>query len=49
RPGVSAIEVEVDATVRLADGRGAVRLLVADDGRDEEGGRSTTVTWQAPL
>ncbi|MFL3865561.1 GAF domain-containing protein [Streptomyces griseobrunneus] len=49
RPGVSAIEVEVDATVRLADGRGAVRLLVADDGRDEEGGRSTTVTWQTPL
>lgn len=49
RPGVSAIEVEVDATVRLPDGRSAVRLVVADDGRDEEGGRSTTVTWQAPI
>ncbi|MCX4969123.1 GAF domain-containing protein [Streptomyces sp. NBC_00654] len=49
RSGVSAIEVEVDATARLPDGRGAVRLVVADDGRDENGGRSTTVTWQAPL
>ncbi|CAM5256732.1 Cell shape-determining protein MreB [Streptomyces microflavus] len=49
RPGVSAIDVEVDATVRLPDGRSAVRLVVADDGRDEEGGRSTTVTWQAPI
>ncbi|WP_257001959.1 GAF domain-containing protein [Streptomyces sp. WZ.A104] len=49
RPGVSAIEVEVDATVRLPDGRSGVRLVVADDGRGEDGGRSTTVTWQAPL
>ncbi|MFI7234364.1 GAF domain-containing sensor histidine kinase [Streptomyces cyaneofuscatus] len=49
RPGVSAIDVAVDATVRLPDGRSAVRLEVADDGRDEEGGRSTTVTWEAPL
>ncbi|NEE49568.1 histidine kinase, partial [Streptomyces sp. SID8455] len=49
RPGVSAIDVGVDATVRLPDGRSAVRLVVADDGRDEEGGRSTTVTWQAPI
>ncbi|MGA5043065.1 GAF domain-containing protein [Streptomyces arboris] len=49
RPGVSAIDVAVDATVRLPDGRSAVRLVVADDGRDEEGGRSTTVTWEAPL
>ncbi|MEW2069763.1 GAF domain-containing protein [Streptomyces sp. NPDC007346] len=49
RPAVSAIEVEVDATVRLPDGRSAVRLVVADDGLDEEGGRSTAVTWQAPL
>ncbi|MBT2380004.1 GAF domain-containing protein [Streptomyces sp. ISL-111] len=49
RPGISAIDVAVDATVRLPDGRSAVRLVVADDGRDEEGGRSTTVTWQAPL
>ncbi|MFG2766163.1 sensor histidine kinase [Streptomyces rubiginosohelvolus] len=49
RPGVTAIEVEVDATVRLPDGRGGVRLVVADDGRGEEDGRPTTVTWQAPV
>ncbi|WP_097885256.1 sensor histidine kinase [Streptomyces sp. st140] len=49
RPGVSAIEVEVDATVRLPDGRSGVRLVVADDGRGEDGGRPTTVTWQAPV
>ncbi|WP_415956861.1 GAF domain-containing protein [Streptomyces sp. 021-4] len=50
RPGVSAIDVAVDATVRLPDGRSAVRLVVADDGDDEEaGGGSTTVTWEAPL
>ncbi|MFH9293638.1 GAF domain-containing protein [Streptomyces sp. NPDC017520] len=47
RPGVSAIEVEVDATVRLPDGRTGVRLVVADDGRGEDG-RPTTVTWQTP-
>ncbi|MFJ9677028.1 GAF domain-containing protein [Streptomyces sp. NPDC101194] len=49
RPGVSAIEVEVDATTVLPDGRPAVRLAVADDGRDEDGSRSSTVIWQAPL
>ncbi|MEU0620395.1 GAF domain-containing protein [Streptomyces rubiginosohelvolus] len=49
RPGVSAIEVEVDATVRLPDGRSGVRLAVADDGRGEDDGRPTTVTWQAPV
>ena len=49
RAGVSAIEVEVDATVRLPGRRRAVRLVVADDGRTEDGTRSPTVTWQAPL
>ncbi|WP_069736643.1 GAF domain-containing protein [Streptomyces sp. EN27] len=49
RPGVSAIEVEVDAPVRLPDGRSGVRLVVADDGRGEDDGRPTTVTWQAPV
>jgi GAF domain-containing protein len=49
RTGVSAIEVEVDATARLPDGRAAVRLAVADDGRGDDGSRSTTFTWQAPL
>ncbi|RPK85358.1 Hypoxia sensor histidine kinase response regulator DosT [Streptomyces sp. ADI98-10] len=48
RAGVSAIEVEVDATVRLPDGRTGVRLVVSDDGRGEDG-RPTTVTWQAPV
>ncbi|SEC22592.1 GAF domain-containing sensor histidine kinase [Streptomyces melanosporofaciens] len=73
------IEVVVDATGRLADGRPSVRLTVADDGvgvpaggrrsgltnlvrRAEalggssgvgpglgEGGRGTTVVWEAPL
>ncbi|KOU01905.1 hypothetical protein ADK88_29880 [Streptomyces sp. NRRL F-2295] len=47
RPGVSAIEVEVDATVRLPDGRAGVRLVVADDGRGEDG-RPTTMTWETP-
>ncbi|MCX5412790.1 GAF domain-containing protein [Streptomyces sp. NBC_00059] len=49
RTGVSAVEVEVDATARLPDGRPAVRLVVADDGRAEDGSRSPTVIWQAPL
>ncbi|MGW0958949.1 GAF domain-containing protein [Streptomyces gelaticus] len=49
RAGVSAIEVEVDATAVLPDGRAAVRLTVADDGREEDGSRPSTVTWQAPL
>ncbi|WP_442818013.1 GAF domain-containing protein [Streptomyces sp. NBC_01224] len=49
RAGVSAIEVEVDATAVLPDGRAGVRLAVADDGRDEDGSRSPTFTWQAPL
>ncbi|MFC9483980.1 GAF domain-containing protein [Streptomyces griseus] len=49
RPGVSAIEVEVEAPVRLPDGRSGVRLVVADDGRGDDDGRPTTVTWQAPI
>ncbi|MFF3732976.1 GAF domain-containing protein [Streptomyces sp. NPDC002476] len=49
RTGVSTIEVEVDATVVGADGRPAVRLVVADDGREKDGSRSPTVTWQAAL
>ncbi|MFD3438042.1 GAF domain-containing protein [Streptomyces sp. NPDC058685] len=38
RPDVTAIDVEVDATVLLPDGRPGVRLVVADDGRPGEGG-----------
>ncbi|MET7615594.1 GAF domain-containing protein [Streptomyces sp. NPDC005408] len=48
RPGVSSIEVDVDATVRLPDGRDGVRLVVRDDGTAESGERGTTVTWQVP-
>ncbi|MGW6455078.1 GAF domain-containing sensor histidine kinase [Streptomyces sp. NPDC055078] len=48
RPGVSAVEVDVDATARLSDGRAGVRLQVTDDGRRDDGARGTTVTWQAP-
>lgn len=49
RAGVSAIEVEVDATAALPDGRSGVRLAVADDGREPDGSRAPTVIWQAPL
>lgn len=49
RAGVSAIEVEVDAAAVEPDGRAAVRLSVADDGREEDGSRSSTFIWQAPL
>ncbi|MFE3719919.1 GAF domain-containing sensor histidine kinase [Streptomyces cyaneofuscatus] len=50
RPGISAIDVAVDATVRLPDGRSAVRLVVADDGDGEAvGGGAAAVTWEAPL
>ncbi|MFI8537059.1 GAF domain-containing protein [Streptomyces aquilus] len=49
RAGVSRIEVTVDATATLPDGRDGVRLTVHDDGEAGDGGRGTTVTWQAPL
>ncbi|MEV0205304.1 GAF domain-containing protein [Streptomyces sp. NPDC050788] len=54
RPGVSRIEIDVDARTRLPDGREGVRLTVRDDGRAgdgmaEDGGTGTTVTWEAPL
>ncbi|MEV5544815.1 GAF domain-containing protein [Streptomyces sp. NPDC052309] len=42
------VEVTVDATARLADGRDGVRLTVHDDG-PAGGGAGTTVTWEAPL
>ncbi|MEO3973290.1 GAF domain-containing protein [Streptomyces sp. CAU 1734] len=49
RPGVTSVEVEVDATAALPDGRAGVRLTVRDDGRREEGGApGTTVTWHSP-
>jgi GAF domain-containing protein len=59
RAGVSRVEVTVDATGRLPDGREGVRLTVYDDGDSEvggaevsgvgEGGRGKTVVWQSPL
>ncbi|WP_406352017.1 GAF domain-containing protein [Streptomyces sp. NBC_00658] len=50
RPGVSRIEVTVDATATLRDGRPGLRLTVYDDGAREDGeGPGTRVTWQSPL
>ncbi|MFF7879854.1 GAF domain-containing protein [Streptomyces sp. NPDC020794] len=54
RAGVSRVEITVDATAPLPDGRPGVRLTVFDDGdtgngRAEGGGSGTTVTWRSPL
>ncbi|WP_030684835.1 GAF domain-containing protein [Streptomyces sp. NRRL B-1347] len=49
RPGVSRVEVTVEAG-GLPDGRAGVRLVVHDDGEtDAASDTGTTVTWQAPL
>ncbi|WP_254407685.1 GAF domain-containing protein [Streptomyces sp. GMY02] len=48
REGVTAIEVQVDATAELPDGRTGVRLTVRDDGLREDGARDTTLTWESP-
>ncbi|MFD4874962.1 GAF domain-containing protein [Streptomyces sp. NPDC058420] len=45
RAGVSRLEITIDVTRPLPDGRGAVRLRVHDDG----GTDGTTVNWQSPL
>ncbi|MFD6493303.1 GAF domain-containing protein [Streptomyces sp. NPDC059944] len=49
RAGVSRIEVAVDATATLPDGRPAVRLTVRDDSPVPEDGTDTLFTWQSPL
>ncbi|MER5467337.1 GAF domain-containing protein [Streptomyces sp. NPDC002685] len=56
RPRVSRIEVAVDVTVTLPDGRPGVRLTVHDDGdtsgdsaSDSDSGGGTSVNWQSPL
>ncbi|MFJ8190671.1 GAF domain-containing sensor histidine kinase [Streptomyces sp. NPDC096094] len=50
RPGVSRVEVAVDATGASPGGGDAVRLTVSDDGETGGGeGGGTTVTWRAPL
>ncbi|GAA2476810.1 sensor histidine kinase [Streptomyces gobitricini] len=46
--GVTAVDVAVEATARLPDGRPGVRLTVTDDGTRDDGTRGTTVTWQSP-
>jgi nitrate/nitrite-specific signal transduction histidine kinase len=45
RPGVSRLEITVDVTTPLPDGRSAVRLTMYDDGGDT----GTTVDWRSPL
>jgi GAF domain-containing protein len=49
RAGVSRIEISVDATVTLTDGRPGVRLTVLDDAPTAEGLVGTRLTWQSPL
>ncbi|CQR64221.1 GAF domain-containing protein [Streptomyces leeuwenhoekii] len=49
RPGVGRVEVTVDATATLPDGREAVRLTVRDDGGAGEDGGGTTVTWECAV
>ncbi|MFD7790122.1 GAF domain-containing protein [Streptomyces sp. NPDC059759] len=49
RAGVSRIEVDVDATAALPDGRPAVRLTVRDDSPAVGGGPDSPFTWQSPL
>ncbi|MEV0483407.1 GAF domain-containing protein [Streptomyces sp. NPDC050508] len=47
RPGVSRLEITVDVTRPLSDGRDVVRLTVDGDSDDNVGG--TAVSWQSPL
>ncbi|WP_055535449.1 GAF domain-containing sensor histidine kinase [Streptomyces graminilatus] len=53
RPAVTRVEITVDATAVLPDGRDGVRLTVYDDGGSGDAttgaGPGTTVIWQAPL
>jgi signal transduction histidine kinase len=44
RAGVSRLEITIDVTTPLPDGRDAVRLRVYDDG-----GAGSTVDWRSPL
>ncbi|MEV3991057.1 GAF domain-containing protein [Streptomyces sp. NPDC049837] len=48
REGLTSVDVQVDATATLPDGRPGVRLTVTDDGTRDDGTRGTTVTWQSP-
>ncbi|MGQ4344278.1 GAF domain-containing protein [Streptomyces sp. SAS_275] len=49
RTGVSRIEVAVDATAALPDGRPAVRLTVTDDAPSSEDATDTPFSWQSLL
>ncbi|MFH8792755.1 GAF domain-containing protein [Streptomyces sp. NPDC017941] len=53
RPGVTRVDVTIDARAALPDGRAGVRLTVYDDGDTGDAstgtGTGTTVTWWAPL
>ncbi len=58
RPGVTRVDIRIDATAVLPDGRNGVRLTVyADDGSGDDGSADdttgadagTTAIWQAPL
>ncbi|MFI6334327.1 GAF domain-containing sensor histidine kinase [Streptomyces sp. NPDC050535] len=50
RPGVSRVQITVDATATLPNGRPGLVLTVHDDGvRDDGEGSGTTVTWRSPL
>ncbi|MET7830265.1 GAF domain-containing protein [Streptomyces sp. NPDC005386] len=49
RTGVSRIEVDVDATAALPDGRPAVRLTVTDDAPSSEDATDTPFSWQLLL
>jgi hypothetical protein len=50
RADVFRLEITIDTTTPLPDGRDAVRLKVYDDGGTGAGdGGGTTVRWQSPL
>ncbi|MFI1352657.1 GAF domain-containing sensor histidine kinase [Streptomyces sp. NPDC020898] len=53
RPGVTRVEIRIDATAVLPDGRNGVRLTVyTDDGNGDDttgADAGTTAIWQAPL
>ncbi|MGW8951505.1 GAF domain-containing sensor histidine kinase [Streptomyces sp. NPDC055709] len=48
RSGLTAVDVEIDATAVLPDGRAGLRLTVTDDATSEDGAPGTTLVWQTP-
>jgi len=49
RPGVSRLEITVDVTRPLPDGRDVVRLTVDSDSDSDDNVGGTAVSWQSPL